>query len=229
MGASNRSFIAAAACCLGFFASNPAVAESEGWLDRITSVTSSFIPDINLSAYLKGIGGADNDAAESSGLAGKITAPYGTYLWQFDGALGTDPADSGFRYTLVDSDIEGIGSSAGVYLLSMDPNTHSKVGGLARSAATESRFPTYGLDLAYAIAPRWSLGMRGYFLDIETSELDGSQSAYSAGVEYAARDDMSVGFGYEQFKMKADTQLQNLPGYVAYEYRGPRVYTTLRF
>ncbi len=228
MGASLRSFTVAAACCLGLLASQSALAESDGWLGRIGSVTGSLIPDINLSAYLDGSRVSQEAETGEQQNAGLI-ASQDVYLWQLDVQPGTDSDGSGFKYTLVDSDAEQIGSSAGVYLLAMDPNAHSTVGGLARSVGADSRLPTYGLDLAFAFAPRWSLGMRGHFLDIETSELDSSQSAYSANIEYAALDEMSVGFAYEQFETQADSQLVNFPGYVAYKYSGPRIYTTLRF
>ena len=233
MGASNRKKLVAAGVCLGLLTSQSALADGlskgAGWLERFSSITSGVIPDIKLSAYLdrdKDGRGLDTDTE----VADKAQRqPYDLYLPRFGNQPENDSYKSGWHYGLVDSDVEDIGSSAGSYLLSADPNAHSKVSGLARSAVAESRLPTYGIDVAYSISPRWSLGMRGHFLDIATSELVGDQSAYSASFKYAPREAISVGFGYEQFEMQADTQLQNNASYVAYRYSGPRIFTTLRF
>ena len=215
MGASYRKITVVAACGLGLFAAQPALADGDSWLGKISSITSSLIPDINLAAYLDGKPAVDDQAvAERS---------------DFERSLVGGAPQLGFRYRVVDSEVDSLGSSAGVYLLSLDSGVQSKVNGLGRAAAAESRLPTYGLDLGYSFSSRWSFGMRGHFLDIETTELDSSQSAYSAGFEYAAGNEMSVGFGYEQFELQGDPQFQAQPGYVAYRYSGPRVYTMLRF
>jgi hypothetical protein len=71
--------------------------------------------------------------------------------------------------------------------------------------------------------------MRGRILDTMSSDIDTSMSSYGAAFEFAAKEDLSLGFGYEQFETFADAQLRNTAGYVSYRYSGPRVYSTLRF
>jgi hypothetical protein len=228
MGTSTRKITVAAACCALLLGPQLAFADGNSWLERLTSLSRAFIPDINLASYLDRDNDSDSD--EEAAWEGEAEAASGG-LWQLEAPADASSLSLGQRYslTVVDADLENTWSSAGVSLLTRDAVAESKVGGLGRSAVSTSPTPMYGLNLNVMFSSRWKLGVRGRFLDTVSGDVDSSMSTYSAAFEYTAKDRVSLGIGYEQFETYADTQLQNVNGYVNYSYSGPRVFTTFRF
>ena len=198
---------------------------SEGWLGRLGDFTDSLIPDFKIAKYL--------EPAAPAPFVG-VGMPI-SQQDEFRLQLNETPEAAGYAFgkryivNLVDADMGGTCNTAGVVMLSRDATAGSPVRGLARTALNTDPTPLYGLDFAVSMSPRWSLDVRGRILDAATSDVDTSLSSYSASFAYAARRDVSVGFGYEQFEMQSDAELQAMPGYVSYKYSGPRFFTTLRF
>lgn len=221
MGASPRTI--ALICCVALLGPQVALAESEGWLERVASLTRSVIPDLNLATYL------DRDQEKDAGSAIPETGFAGNEL----GVVASEPRSifNGDRYSVrvIDSDATDTWNSSSSGLLERDAAADPRVGGLGRSAVSDQPAPMYGVDLAVSVSGRWTLGMRGRIVDTASSDIDTSMSAYSAALEYAAKEKLSFGFGYEQFETYADAQLSATSGYVSYRYSGPRVYTTVRF
>ena len=222
MGTSVRKLSVTVVIGLGLLLSQSVFAADEGLFGRAGSLTNWFIPDVNWLAYFeRRVGAGDPDV--DAGAADEVD------IWRLQRNRTADLYEFGLHYTLIDSDDEDIVSSVGALYLSFDTTTDSSFNGLGRSSAVDERVPMHAIELAFNFSRQWVLGVRGHFLDVQTVGLDVSQASYSARVEYSSSQAMSFGLGYETFESRADTQLINSPGYVAFEFDGPRVYTNFRF
>jgi hypothetical protein len=88
--------------------------------------------------------------------------------------------------------------------------------------------PLIGIDLDYALNPRWLLSLRSMIFAVKLDTYDGRLADLSAKVEYFFLDNLGVGFGINRFDLDVTYSDKGREGQLSWRYEGMQVYVTAR-
>lgn len=93
--------------------------------------------------------------------------------------------------------------------------------------------PTLNLEFQYAFTDKWSIGLKGGWLDAEfdinDNEVDGRIITANAGVRWKALKYLGVTAGYTYFDLDGDFSDNSTEADIAVEYKGPQLTVDLFF
>lgn len=167
----------------------------------------------------------------SGSLAGFVELGSQSYAFSGDGygAIASDllALRLGYSHSAIDQ-VQAGGVSPG-RATSIYGTTQRNWSGRPTAAQPSGVLPLLDLEVAFTMTSRWSLGVRGKYIDVDGARLGGSVANYLFGMEYRALDNVGVGFGYEYLDMDVGPEHEMLSSPLRIEHRGPRIFTSFSF
>jgi len=143
--------------------------------------------------------------------------------------LDTDILTVSGSYALWKDDRVEFSASLGAYILSVKAAIDTAGQGTVSSLDASAPLPLFGAKLLYRLTPRVLFQAQAEYLSGEIQDFSGSISSYRVGLQFNMMDGMGIGVGYSAFDLELDSTYKDFPGRLAYEYKGPAAFITLRF
>jgi hypothetical protein len=71
--------------------------------------------------------------------------------------------------------------------------------------------------------------VRGRYFGVDIEDIDGSLTNFNIGLQYDVFDFFGIGLGYESFDFDVTSNNEDFPGFLRFEYKGPKIFTTFQF
>jgi len=146
-----------------------------------------------------------------------------------DSEFNTDIFAGSLRYSLVHNDRAELAASLGAYWMSVEAGIAAPNLALEEIAEVDAPLPFIGMDFTLNFTRTLALNLQGRYFGIEIEDIDGSLVNYNVALVYNAFEHFGVGAGYESFDFDIESQNVDFPGFLRFEYEGPKIFTTFRF
>ena len=147
---------------------------------------------------------------------------------QFD----TDILAASLRFSFIHNDYMELAGSLGAYWMTVDASIAVPAAPVpfSESADVGAPLPLIGMDFRYDFLPtKLALNVRARYFGIEIEDIDGSLTNFNIGLQYNVFDFFGVGLGYESFDFDVTSNNADFPGFLRFEYKGPKIFTTFQF
>lgn len=136
----------------------------------------------------------------------------------------------GYSYSFYHSPRVELSLSAGFNITKYDLEFNLDSGGAAESAGFTAPLPVFGLRMAYAITPKWSVHFltESFFIEIE-DQFKGGLLNNELRTEYKLFRNFAIGAGFARIFINADIKDSDWNGRVSDSYRGYTVFGTFYF
>lgn len=98
-----------------------------------------------------------------------------------------------------------------------------------QSANQAGPLPTAGLDATYVLSKRFYFDVRGQYLKVNVSNLDGSLGIYEVDALYRLRPNIAFAVGYDLVKANLSSTQQTESGYFNFSTKGPEIFVRIAF
>jgi hypothetical protein len=160
---------------------------------------------------------------------------YGDHTFEVNARVESDIENSiavlGYMYSLHQTDRFEVSGTFGIHRLAIKTKLKGDTtGGSIESSDTNAKgpLPLIGIDLDYAITPRWIVSFRGMFFSVELDTFSGRLTDFKGSLEYFFLNNLGVGFGINRFDMKVDYSDDGREADFSWGYNGLQLYLTAR-
>ena len=143
--------------------------------------------------------------------------------------FNTDILAASLRFSFIHNDSMELAASLGAYWMTVDAGIAVQALALSESADVGVPLPLMGMDFRYNFTPKLALNLRGRYFGIEIEDIDGSLTNFNVDLQYKLFDFFGVGLGYESFDFDVTSNNADFPGFLRFEYNGPKIFTTFQF
>ena len=137
----------------------------------------------------------------------------------------------GYMYSIIQSDQFELGVTFGVHNLDYSGQFTGDTGGgtiETTSSSGKGPLPLIGLDIDYAINPRWIFAGRAMVFAFDLDPFKGNLLDLKAALEYYYSNNMGVGLGLNRFDLDLDYDNSGSSGTFEWKYNGIQLYLTAR-
>jgi len=134
-----------------------------------------------------------------------------------------------YTYSFVQRENGYLGATIGLYTLDSKVSLAVQNLGQAEVGDITAPLPVIGLRGIYAFAERWTFRASGEFFFIEFDHIKGSLVDLYAVVDYAVRDSVSVGFGFNSVDLNVDVSKGGFEGSMDWRYTGGLLFLKFDF
>jgi len=136
----------------------------------------------------------------------------------------------GYGYSFYHSPKVELTFTAGLNITSYDLSFSDTTGGKAEAAGFTAPLPMFGLRMAYAITPKWSVNYvaESFFIEFE-DKLKGSLVNYELNTEYKLFKNFAIGAGFSRMGTNVEVNDDDWKGQVSDSYRGYTLFGTFYF
>lgn len=136
----------------------------------------------------------------------------------------------GYAYSFYHSSKVELSITAGLNVTSYDLKFETGDGDKAESAGFTAPLPMFGLRMAYAITPKWSVSYLAeqFFIEYEDT-IKGSLINYELSTEYKLFKNFAIGAGLARMSTDVKVNDDDLSGSVTDSYRGYTLFGTFYF
>lgn len=160
---------------------------------------------------------------------------YGDHTFEVDARVESDIENSiaviGYMYSLHQTDRFEVSGTFGIHRLAIKTRLKGDTtGGSIEISDTNAKgpLPLIGIDLDYAITPRWIMSFRGMAFSVELDTFSGRLTDFKGSLEYFFLNNLGVGFGINRFDMKVDYSDDGRDASLDWGYSGLQLYLTAR-
>ncbi len=123
-----------------------------------------------------------------------------------------------YTYSVYQDEKWDLGLSLGVHAMDVEVSVTAHNLGFTASAETIAPLPVAGLEVSYAITPRWFLRGRSDFFYLEFDDYEGHLVDAIFSLEYDFLDYAGVGIGYNYVDMNIEAEADEFIGELNYSY-----------
>jgi hypothetical protein len=159
----------------------------------------------------------------------------GDYTFILNGQVSSNVKNTiteiGYMYSLRQTDRFEVSGTFGIHWLDMQSQFigETAIGVFETSTASaEGPLPLFGVDVDYAISPRWILSFRGMFFSLKIDTYDGNLTDLRGTLEYYFMNNVGLGFGVNRFDMDLTYSDSGSAGDLSWGYDGMQLYITAR-
>jgi hypothetical protein len=136
----------------------------------------------------------------------------------------------GYAYSFYRSPKVELSLSAGLNISSYDLDFSNSTSTKVVSSGFTAPLPMFGLQLHYAMTPKWSVQYvtEAFFIDFDNT-IKGALVRYELNVEYKLFKNFAIGAGLARLSTSVDVNADNLRGKVTDSYRGYTLFGTFYF
>jgi len=136
----------------------------------------------------------------------------------------------GYAYSFYHSPKVELSLSAGLNITSYDLSFANTAGDKIEAAGFTAPLPMFGLRMAYAITPKWSVRYisEAFFIDFEDT-ITGALVSYEISTEYKIFKNFAIGAGIARLGTSVEVNDDDYRGKVTDSYRGYTLFGTLYF
>jgi hypothetical protein len=150
------------------------------------------------------------------------------------GEMSTDILQLRYTYYFLAEDDFELGAGLGIYGMNVGASLRSDALGINESFKTPVPLPVFGVQGAWAFAPRWQLlgAAQFFFLKLEnigsTDEITGGVLDVLLGLEYELMEHVGIGTSYDYFRIHAGAVRDRLDFDFDYGYSALFVYMSVK-
>ena len=141
----------------------------------------------------------------------------------------TDILAASLRFSFIHNDTMELAGSLGAYWMTVDAGITVPSLSLTESADVGAPLPLIGMDFRFNLLPKLALNVRGRYFGVDIEDIDGSLTNFNIGLQYDVFDFFGIGLGYESFDFDVTSNNADFPGFLRFEYKGPKIFTTFQF
>jgi hypothetical protein len=141
----------------------------------------------------------------------------------------TDILAASLRFSFIHNDTMELAGSLGAYWMTVDAGITVPALSLSESADVGAPLPLLGMDFRFNFLPKLALNVRGRYFGVDIEDIDGSLTNFNIGLQYDVFDFFGIGLGYESFDFDVTSNNEDFPGFLRFEYKGPKIFTTFQF
>jgi hypothetical protein len=160
---------------------------------------------------------------------------YGDRTYQLNALLETHLENTitqiGYMYSLHQTDRFELSGTFGIHWLDVQTKLRGDtVGGGIEISSTDAAgpLPLVGIDIDYAITPRWIVSLRGMLFSVKIDTYDGNLTDLRGSLEYFFMNNVGVGFGINRFDLDLTYTDNGRDGEFSWGYDGMQLYITAR-
>ena len=150
---------------------------------------------------------------------------------QVDSNLKNTITEIGYMYSFRQTDQFEVSGTFGIHWMDIQ----SRFSGTTTfgvfettSSSVEGPLPLFGVDVDYAISPRWIVSFRGMFFSMKIDPYDGRLVDLRGTLEYFFMNNVGVGFGVNRFDLDLTYTDNGRAGDFSWGYDGMQLYLTAR-
>ena len=159
---------------------------------------------------------------------GDITYPVNA---QIDSKFKNTITQIGYMYSFRQTDQLEISGTFGIHWMDFQNQIIGTTGGgvlETSSTSIAAPLPLFGVDVDYAISPRWIASFRGMFFSMKIDTYDGSLTDLRGTLEYFFMNNVGVGFGVNRFDLDLTYTDNGRAADFSWGYDGMQLYITAR-
>ena len=141
----------------------------------------------------------------------------------------TDILAASLRFSFIHNDTMELAGSLGAYWMTVDAGITVPSLSLTESGDVGAPLPLLGMDFRFNFLPKLALNVRGRYFGVDIEDIDGSLTNFNIGLQYDVFDFFGIGLGYESFDFDVTSNNADFPGFLRFEYKGPKIFTTFQF
>jgi len=141
----------------------------------------------------------------------------------------TDILAASLRFSFIHNDTMELAGSLGAYWMTVDAGITLQDNSISESADVGAPLPLIGMDFRFNFLPKLALNVRGRYFGVDIEDIDGSLTNFNIGLQYDVFDFFGIGLGYESFDFDVTSNNEDFPGFLRFEYKGPKIFTTFQF
>jgi hypothetical protein len=142
--------------------------------------------------------------------AAALTTSLDTEIWRLS-----------YSYAFVDNPKHRASVQLGFHVASLAIHLSGRRINDSVDANTDAPLPVVGLDYAYRLSSRWTLGMQGQIFRLKLDDVKGQIDNFSALVAYAPLRTTSLFVGYNYYWLDVELAKRFWHGEASLDYRGP--------
>jgi len=140
-------------------------------------------------------------------------------------------AELGYMYSFHQTDRFEVSGTFGIHRLAIKSELKGDTTGGSfeiSDSNVKGPLPLIGIDLDYAITPRWIASFRGMVFSVELDNFDGHLTDLRGSLEYFFLNNLGVGLGANHFNMHVSYSDEGRDGDFDWGYNGLQLYLTAR-